>query len=62
VVEDAGSALPAVVEAIKSAGAEVESAREHRLSFDEIFAILVARHDEEAARAAAKGDDAEVAA
>jgi ABC-2 type transport system ATP-binding protein len=44
VVDDAGSALPNVVERIRSAGIEVESAREQRLSFDEIFAILVARH------------------
>ena len=53
VVDDAGSALPSVVEAIRASGVEVSSAREHRLSFDEIFAILVSRHDEErAARAA----------
>jgi ABC-2 type transport system ATP-binding protein len=43
-VDDAGSALPNVVERIRSAGIEVESAREQRLSFDEIFGILVARH------------------
>ena len=48
-VDDAGSSLPVVVEAIKAAGVEVESAREHRLSFDEIFAILVARSEEERA-------------
>ena len=47
VVDDAGSALPAIVERIQSAGVEVESASEHRLSFDEIFAILVSRHDAE---------------
>jgi ABC-2 type transport system ATP-binding protein len=45
IVEDAGSSLPGVVEAINSAGMDVVSAREHRLSFDEIFAILVARHE-----------------
>jgi ABC-2 type transport system ATP-binding protein len=55
VVDDAGSALPTVVEKIKSSGAEVASAREHRLSFDEIFAILVARHKQE------RGADADVA-
>jgi ABC-2 type transport system ATP-binding protein len=44
VVDDAGSALPNVVERLRSAGIEVESAREQRLSFDEIFGILVARH------------------
>ena len=46
VVEDAGSAMPVVVDRIRSAGTEVASAREHRLSFDEIFAILVARDEE----------------
>ncbi len=59
VVQDAGSALPSVVEKIKASGVEVTSAREHRLSFDEIFAILVAHHERErAARAAtvAAGD------
>jgi ABC-2 type transport system ATP-binding protein len=50
VVDDAGTALPLVVERIRGAGVEVESAREHRLSFDEIFAILVARHEESVAR------------
>jgi ABC-2 type transport system ATP-binding protein len=54
VVEDAGSSLPVVVERIRSGGGGVESAREHRLSFDEIFAILVARNDEERAAEAAE--------
>ena len=49
VVDDAGSALPTVVEQIKASGGGVESAREHRLSFDEIFAILVAKNSEERA-------------
>ena len=56
VVDDAGTSLPVVVERIKAAGGGVESAREQRLSFDEIFAILVARHDRE--RAAEAGDAA----
>jgi ABC-2 type transport system ATP-binding protein len=43
-VDDAGTALPQIVEGIRSKGVEVESAQENRLSFDEIFAILVARH------------------
>ena len=43
-VEDAGTALPQIVERIRKNGVEVESAQEQRLSFDEIFAILVARH------------------
>ena len=56
VVDDAGSSLPDVVERIKAAGGGVESAREQRLSFDEIFAILVARDDDErAAEEAADG-------
>jgi ABC-2 type transport system ATP-binding protein len=46
VVDDAGGALPLVVDRIQSGGVEVDSAREHRLSFDEIFAVLVARHRE----------------
>jgi len=46
-VDDAGSALPVVVDRIQAKGVEVESAREQRLSFDEIFGILVARHDAE---------------
>ena len=49
VVDDAGSLLPVVVDRIKAAGGGVESAREQRLSFDEIFAILVARNDKERA-------------
>jgi ABC-2 type transport system ATP-binding protein len=44
VVDDAGSALPVVVDRIQANGVEVDSAREHRLSFDETFAILVERH------------------
>ena len=42
-VEDAATGLPTVVDAIGAAGGEVVSARERRLSFDEIFAELVAR-------------------
>ena len=61
VVDNAGTALPVVVEKVTSSGVEIESAREHRLSFDEIFAILVARHEDELARtegeSATKVDD-----
>ncbi|HET7703934.1 MAG TPA: ABC transporter ATP-binding protein [Candidatus Limnocylindrales bacterium] len=58
VVDDAGAALPIVVNKIKAAGVEVASAREHRLSFDEIFAILVARHERSGrAAGAAAGDE-----
>ena len=42
-VEDAATGLPAVVDAVAEAGGDVVSARELRLSFDEIFAELVAR-------------------
>lgn len=52
VVEDAGSALPQIVERIRAKGVEVESAQENRLSFDEIFAILVARSEADAPTAA----------
>ncbi|MBA2382964.1 MAG: ABC transporter ATP-binding protein [Chloroflexi bacterium] len=55
IVDDAGSSLPDVVETIRSAGNEVKSAREHRLSFDEIFAILVAKNDELTAEASSSG-------
>lgn len=59
VVDDAGTALTVVVEAIKSGGTDVESAREVRLSFDDVFAILV-KQDED--RLAAEGVAAGVAA
>jgi ABC-2 type transport system ATP-binding protein len=43
VVDDAGTATPDVVEAIGARGGEVVSAREERLSFDDVFAALVER-------------------
>ncbi len=49
IVDDAGAALPDVVEAIGELGGEVLSAREERLSFDAVFKALVDRdrtHDE----------------
>ena len=57
VVDDAGAALPIVVNKIKAAGVEVASAREHRLSFDEIFAILVARHERSGRATGTASDD-----
>jgi ABC-2 type transport system ATP-binding protein len=42
-VDDAGTAMPAVVEAIDQRGGEVASAREERPSFDDVFAALVKR-------------------
>jgi ABC-2 type transport system ATP-binding protein len=48
IVDDAAVALPDVVEAIGGRGGQVLSASEHRLSFDEVFAILVGREQEAA--------------
>ena len=56
-----GRSLPLVSAKLRveAGGGAVESAREHRLSFDEIFAVLVARNDEdrEAENAAAAEAD-----
>ena len=49
VVDDAGTATPDVVEAIR-AETEVVSAREERPTFDEVFAILVERARQETAQ------------
>jgi ABC-2 type transport system ATP-binding protein len=43
VVDEAGAATPAVVEAIAEAGGDVAAAREFRPSFDDVFAELVER-------------------
>jgi ABC-2 type transport system ATP-binding protein len=43
IVEDAGTATPAIVDAVAEAGGEVAAAREYRPSFDEVFAELVER-------------------
>ena len=43
VVEEAGSATPAVLEAITEAGGDVAASREVRPSFDDVFAELVER-------------------
>ncbi len=51
-VDDAGTATPDVVAAVAAAGGEVASAREYRLSFDEVFAELVTRERERATVAA----------
>jgi ABC-2 type transport system ATP-binding protein len=58
-VDDAATKLPAVVDAIGAAGGDVASAREVRLTFDEVFAELVARSEADA-RGADKdeGEDA----
>jgi ABC-2 type transport system ATP-binding protein len=57
VVADAGVALPIVVEHIRSAGTDVESAREVRLSFDDVFAVLVRRHEQRLAADEAAADE-----
>jgi ABC-2 type transport system ATP-binding protein len=44
-VADAATILPAVVDAISAGGGDVASAREVRMTFDEVFAELVARAD-----------------
>jgi len=59
VVDNAGSATTDVVDAIERGGGEVEAVREHRLSFDEIFAELVRRDRE---RRAATSDEGSAAA
>ncbi|HEV2005493.1 MAG TPA: ABC transporter ATP-binding protein [Candidatus Limnocylindrales bacterium] len=41
VVEDAGSATPEIVEAVTAAGGEIDSVREYRRSFEEVFTRLV---------------------
>jgi ABC-2 type transport system ATP-binding protein len=43
IVDEAGAATPAVVDAISEAGGDVAAAREVRPSFDEVFAELVER-------------------
>jgi ABC-2 type transport system ATP-binding protein len=55
-VDDAGAATPDVVTAVTEAGGDVLSAREYRLSFDEVFAELVGRQ-----RAAGGGQSGEAA-
>jgi ABC-2 type transport system ATP-binding protein len=54
VVDEAGAATPAVVDAISEAGGDVAAAREVRPSFDDVFAELVERD--------ARSRDAETAA
>ena len=55
-VDDAGTATPDVVSAVAAAGGEVVSAREYRLSFDEVFAELVARDRDTRAAAASEAE------
>ncbi len=60
IVDDAGPATPDVVDAIQARGGEVASAREERLSFDEVFTALVER-DQAARDRAADAADADPA-
>jgi ABC-2 type transport system ATP-binding protein len=53
-VDDAGSAMPVVLEAIAASGGEVESAREYRPSFDDVFAALLEQAEAASADADAK--------
>jgi ABC-2 type transport system ATP-binding protein len=46
-VDDAATILPAIVDAVGSAGGDVASAREVRMTFDEVFAELVSRAGDE---------------
>jgi ABC-2 type transport system ATP-binding protein len=56
IAENAGAALPQLVEAVAAAGADVVYAREYRPSFDEVFAELVNRqHAADAASADLSG-------
>lgn len=59
-VDDAGAATPDLVTAVTEAGGDVLSAREYRLSFDEVFAALVGR--QRAGAADQSGDGATTAA
>lgn len=43
VVDDAGAATPDIVEAVEAAGGEVDSVREYRPNFEEVFTTLVER-------------------
>jgi ABC-2 type transport system ATP-binding protein len=61
-VDNAATKLPAVVDAVGVAGGNVASAREVRLTFDEVFAELVARAGEDDAAADVAADAADVAA
>jgi ABC-2 type transport system ATP-binding protein len=46
VVDDAGTAVPEIVDGLTSRGVDVANAREERLTFDEVFTTLVERQRE----------------
>jgi ABC-2 type transport system ATP-binding protein len=60
VVDNAGTATPDTIQAMSDAGAEVESIRELRPSFEDVFTALVERdRDEPQDPAAASGDESD---
>jgi ABC-2 type transport system ATP-binding protein len=59
VVDEAGAATPAVMEAITEAGGDVAASREFRPSFDDVFAELVERDAREHGDGAEKAKVAE---
>ena len=56
IVEDAGTASADIVQAIAAAGAEVDSVREIRPSFEEVFGVLIERDRATSAQAADRPD------
>jgi ABC-2 type transport system ATP-binding protein len=62
VVDDAATGMPIVVEAIGAGGGEVDSAQALRLSFDEVFAELIARAQSDGQDAETRAAAAETAA
>lgn len=58
IVEDAGTASADIVQAIAAAGAEVDSVREIRPTFEEVFGVLIERDRATTAEAAANGSEA----
>jgi ABC-2 type transport system ATP-binding protein len=59
VVDDAGSATPAVVDEVGRLGGDVGAAREFKLSFDEVFAALVGAEQDSRAGEAERAEQAE---
>jgi ABC-2 type transport system ATP-binding protein len=57
ITDDAGTAMPRVVEAVQAAGGNVESSSEYRPTFDEVFSVLVQRAERDARRATEVGEN-----
>jgi ABC-2 type transport system ATP-binding protein len=62
VVDNAGTATPDAIQAMAEAGVEVESIREYRPSFEDVFTALVERDRDASARPAQEDDGAVSAA